>query len=59
LPLVTDQKHTVAGLQPMQELVHLFRARETRFVQDIKPLLSTAGLLTSGQMTLQGARVDA
>src|SRR5258708_29149820 len=59
LPLVPDQEHTVASVQAMQQLVHLFCARETRFVQDVKPLLFAVLLLTADQMPLQGTGFDA
>src|ERR1700679_245267 len=55
LPLVTYEEHAVGALQSMQQLIHLFCARETRFVQDVKRLLSAIGLLGAGQMALQGA----
>jgi|HubBroStandDraft_1064217.scaffolds.fasta_scaffold02519_4 hypothetical protein len=35
LPRVAHQQHAVLALQSMQKLVHLFRAGEARFVQDI------------------------
>src|ERR1700730_8591214 len=55
LPLVTYQEHAVGALQPMQQLIHLLRARETRLVQDVKRLLSAVRLLAADQMTLQCA----
>src|SRR6266851_6781377 len=58
LARVTYQQHAVVFLEPMQELVYLLRARETRFVENVEPFLSVARLLASRQMPLQRTRFD-
>jgi hypothetical protein len=42
----------------MQELVHLLRARQARFIENVKPFLSVVRLLAPRQMPLQRARFD-
>jgi len=42
----------------MQELVHLFRAGETRFVENVQPPLSIVRLFTVREVPLQRARFD-
>ena len=39
--------------------MHLLRARQTRLIEHVEPLLSVVRLLASAQMALQGARRDA
>src|SRR5258708_38267418 len=40
LARVTNQQHPVIFLEPMKKLVHLLRARKTRFVENVEALLS-------------------
>ena len=42
----------------MKKLVHLFRACETRFVENVEAFLSLVRLLVAGEMPLQSARFD-
>jgi integrase len=42
----------------MEELIHLLRARETRFVENVKTFLSVVRLLAPRQMPLQRARFN-
>ena len=58
LACVAHEQHSAIPLEPMQELVHLFRACEARFVENVQPFLFTLRLLASRQMPLQGARFD-
>jgi hypothetical protein len=58
---VADEQHAVVRSEALQNCVHLFRARQARFVEDVQPLLARRRcvLLPSRQMTLQSARPDA
>ena len=42
----------------MEELIHLLRARETRFVENAEAFLSVVRLFAPRQMPLQCARFD-
>src|SRR5271167_3786535 len=55
---IADEDHAVSVIQPHKELVHLFGARETRFIHEVKTT-SIVGLLSAGQVMLQGMRGDA
>ena len=59
LALVAHEQHAVLAVQTMEELVHLFRACQARFVEHVKPLLSLVGLLLAAKMPLQSLRLDA
>src|SRR5437773_9662729 len=58
LPHIAYQQHAVACLEPVQKLIHLLRARETRFVENVQPLLSVLWLVAVREMPLQCARFD-
>ena len=53
LPDVTDEEDPVVGLEPLEERVHLRRAGETRFVEDVEVLVCRFELLQLGQVPLQ------
>jgi hypothetical protein len=56
---VAYQEYPVMAVQAMNELVHLFGARQTRFIQDVEALLPVVVLIAACQAPLQGARLDA
>ena len=56
---IADEDHAVSVIQPHKELVHLFGARETRFIDEVQTAASVFGLLSAGQVMLQGMRGDA
>src|SRR6266545_6136370 len=59
LPHVTDEQHAIVGAEPMQERVHLLRAREAGLVEDIQMRPMLTRLVSAREMALQGARRNA
>jgi hypothetical protein len=55
LPRIADKQYPVMIVQSVQELVHLFRARQAGFVEDIEPLLPVVGPVFAVEMPLQRA----
>ena len=56
---IADQEHAVRWAQAVKECVHLLRARQTRFVEHVEPLLAGRQTLGAGQVPLQRRRRDA
>ena len=58
---VADEQHAVVWSEALQERVHLFRARQARFVEDVEALLVRwpCVVVATRQMPLQRARLDA
>src|SRR5215469_13680287 len=52
LPCIPYQKDPVGHLQAMKEFVNLFRAREARFIDNEKPLLSVIGSFVPDEVAL-------
>jgi len=59
LPHVSHQQHTVPESQTLEELMHLRRARETGFIDDIQPSVPVRGLVTAREVALQRRRRNA
>src|SRR6185437_5970731 len=58
LACIAYQKYAVTFFESVEQFVHLLRARQARFVQNIQPLLSVAPFIRSCKMPLQRARLD-
>ena len=56
---VAHEQHAVLGTEPMEEVVHLLRARQARLVEHVEVLGSVAWGVGLREMALQGARGDA
>ena len=56
---VADEQHAVVWAEALQEVVHLPRARQARFVEHIEARVSVVRRLAPRQMPLQRARRDA
>ena len=57
---VADEQHAVVRTEPVQEVVHLLRAREARLVEHVEALACRSrGSSGCDEMALQGARRDA
>ena len=56
---VAHEQHAVLGTEPLEELVHLLRARQARLIEHVEVLGSVAWGIGLREMALQGARGDA
>ncbi|HYT76721.1 MAG TPA: hypothetical protein VEL79_18335, partial [Vicinamibacterales bacterium] len=59
LARVSDEQDAIVRTEPVQEVVHLPRAREARFVDHIEPRGAIPGVGRLDKMTLHGLRRDA
>jgi hypothetical protein len=53
LACVANEQHAIVFLQPVEEFIHLSRARQARFVQDVKPFPFVVSLIALGKVSLQ------
>jgi hypothetical protein len=53
LPHVSHQQHTVLGAETREESMHLRRARQTGFIDDMQPSVPVRGLGTAREVPLQ------
>src|SRR5215469_638513 len=58
LACIAYQKYPIMFFESVDQFVHLLRARQTRFVQNIQSLLSVTPLIRSYKMPLQRTRLD-
>jgi hypothetical protein len=58
---VADEQDAIVRPEPLQERVHLLRARRARFVEDVESLLirGPGSVFPARQVPLQRARLDA
>ena len=52
LAYVADEQNAVVGIQTLEELAHLLRARETRFIEHVQMSGAVPRLVARGQMPL-------
>src|SRR5579862_5736557 len=58
LARIPDEEHAILGAEPVQQGMHLPRARETRFVDHVKTSRAIRRVPWLEQMPLQGLRGD-